>query len=93
MRAQNIISEENVNEIWDLFSNYANVVGKSCVASLDRIRENGYMLSPSSYIEREQVEQVDPAKVRERYFEALQEVTLAEEKIKRILSEGDILYG
>ena len=51
------------------------------------------MLSPSSYIEREQVEQVDPAKVRERYFEALQEVTLAEEKIKRILSEGDILYG
>ena len=93
LRAQNIISEENVNEIWDLFSNYANVVGKSCVASLDRIRENGYMLSPSSYIEREQVEQVDPAKVRERYFEALQEVTLAEEKIKRILSEGDILYG
>ncbi|MDR1581162.1 MAG: N-6 DNA methylase [Synergistaceae bacterium] len=87
-RAQNIMTEENVNEVFKLCSGYADVLEKSKVASLDEIRDKGHSLSVNSYIEKAQSETMSPAKVREQFYDALASAHAAEERFKKLLSEG-----
>ena len=87
-RAQNIMSEQNIADVYNLCANYEDVLEKVKIATLDDIREKGHSLSVSGYIEKAAKETVSPAEVRAAFFTALEDARTAEEKFKRLLVEG-----
>lgn len=87
-RAQNIMTEQNVEEVYKLCFDYVDVIEKVKIATIDDIRSKDYSLSVSGYIEKAARETVPPAEVRERFFAALEDVRVAEEKLKTLLAEG-----
>lgn len=87
-RAQNYMSEDDIQLVFNLYSNYKDEIEKVKVVSLDEIREKDYTLSVNTYIEKKEQEVVPPEVVRQNYFDALQEVKDAEEKMKELLIKG-----
>ena len=49
-KAQNILSEKNIDDIFDLFQKYDNIDGVTKIVSLDEIRENDHSLSIQKYV-------------------------------------------
>lgn len=88
LRAQNILTDENVEELFKLYTDYTDVVEYAKVATLDEIKEKGYTLSVNTYIEKKPVETKDPAEVRKEYFEAYNHVKECEDKLYGLLKEG-----
>jgi type I restriction enzyme M protein len=87
-RAQNIMTQENVNEIFTLCINYDNVLEKCRIATLDDIRSKDWSLSVSGYIEKAEKKTISPAKVREQFLNALSTAQKAELKFRTLLMEG-----
>lgn len=87
-RAQNIMTEQNVEDVYKLCSDYTDVLEKVKIASLDNIRGKDYSLSVSGYVEKAARETVSPAEVRKCFFAALENVRVAEGKLKTLLTEG-----
>lgn len=90
-RAQNIMSDEDVEQAFKLYQDYADVVGYSKVVTLEELEKNGYTLSVNTYIEKPPAPPMDPAKVRKDYFEALSNVKEYEERLYQLLKEGGYL--
>ena len=86
-RAQNIMTEQNVEDVYKLCSDYVDVIEKVKIAALDDIRSKDYSLSVSGYIDKSAGETVSPAVVRERFFAAFENVRVAEGKLKELLVE------
>ncbi|MBQ8678784.1 MAG: SAM-dependent DNA methyltransferase [Treponema sp.] len=93
MRAQNIMTEENIQEVFELYKKYEDVIEKVKVVNLDEIRQKDYSLSVSNYIEKKPEEAIDVEKVKKEYFEAVKEVQENEEKMKKLLIEGEFING
>ncbi|RKM56730.1 SAM-dependent DNA methyltransferase [Butyrivibrio sp. XB500-5] len=87
-RAQNYMSEDDIQLVFNLYSNYKDEIEKVKIVSLDEIRDKDYTLSVNTYIEKKEQEVVPPEVVRQSYFEALQEVKDAEQKMKELLIKG-----
>jgi type I restriction enzyme M protein len=88
-RAQNIMTDENVEEVFTLCTNYADVLEKCKIATLDDIRSKGWSLPVSGYIEKAARETISPAEVRKRFIAVLTAAQVAENKFKTLLrSEG-----
>jgi len=87
-RAQNIMTEKNIEDIYTLCANYEDVLEKVKIATLDDIRARDHSLSVSGYIEKAAKETISPAEVREKFFAALEIAHAAEDKFKRLLVEG-----
>ena len=87
-RAQNYMSEDDIQTVFNLYSNYKDVVEKVKIVSLDDIRDKDYTLSVNTYIEKKEQEVVSPEAVRKKYFEALKEVEEAENHLKELLVKG-----
>jgi len=87
-RAQNIMTDDNVNEVFTLCSECKDVLEKCKIATLDDIRSKEWSLSVSGYIEKAARETVSPAKVRAQFFSALEAAHAAEAKFKALLTEG-----
>lgn len=87
-RAQNFMSEDDIQKVFNLYSNYKDVLEYVRIVDLESIREKDYTLSVNTYIQKKEQEVVDPAVVRQRYFDALKEVKEAEEHMKKLLIEG-----
>lgn len=87
-RAQNFMSEDNIQTVFNLYSNYKDVIEKVKVVSLDDIREKDYTLSVNTYIEKKEQEVASPEEVRKKYFETLREVEKAEKHLKELLIKG-----
>lgn len=90
-RAQNIMTDADVDRVFDLYQGYADVTEYSAVVPLESIKEKGYTLSVNSYIEKTAVETESPAQVRQRFMNCLQAVKDAEEKLHALLQESDII--
>ena len=90
-RAQNIMTSENVDAVYQLYLDYGDVIDKSKVVTIEEIAEKDYTLSVTTYIEKTQQESTDPAIVRQRYFAAVQEVRAAEEHLKELLKKEGLL--
>ena len=90
-RAQNIMTAENVEAVYQLYRNYEDVVDLAKVVSLEEIAAKDYTLSVNAYIEKTQQETVDPAIVKQRYFAAVEEVREAEETLKELLRKEGLL--
>ena len=90
-RAQNIMSDEDVEQAFKLYQDYTDVVGYSKVVTLEELEKNGYTLSVNAYIEKPPAPPMDPAKVREKYFDALANVKECEDRLYQLLKEGGYL--
>jgi type I restriction enzyme M protein len=91
-RAQNIMTEENIGEVFKLCTDYADVIEKVKIASFEDIRKNGHSLSVSSYIEKAAMETIAPAEVRKQFYEALSTALAAEKRFKSLLIEGGYIH-
>lgn len=87
-RAQNIMTERNVEEVFNLYKEYKDVIEKSQIATMGDIRLNDYTLSVNSYIEKVPHETICPQEVKNAFFLALEEAIAAEDNFKRLLIEG-----
>lgn len=87
-RAQNIMTEKDVLEVFNLYKKYESVIEKSKIVSIEDIKAKEYTLSVNSYIEKAIVETICPKEVKKSFLTALDEVLAAEEKLKALLIEG-----
>lgn len=90
-RAQNIMTEENVEEAYALYTGYKDVVDRSRVVTIEEIAAKDYTLSVNTYIEKTKQETVDPAIVRQKFYEAVANVTAAEEHLKELLKKEGLI--
>ena len=91
-RAQNIMTDDDIQQVCDLYADYQDVIEKCKIVTLDDIKSKDYTLSVNSYIEKKQQETIDPAVVKKEFLEALSAVTTAEDKLKRLLVEGGYIH-
>jgi len=87
-RAQNIMTEADIQKVYDLYTAYEDVVEKVKVVTTDDVREKGYSLAINNYIDRKEQETVPPEEVRRQYFEAYNEMLQAEEKMRGLMLKG-----
>lgn len=87
-RAQNIMTEEDINKVYSLYTDYEDVIEKVKVATLQEIRDKDYTLAINNYIEKREAESVPPAEIRRQYFEAYEAMLEAEERMRQLLVEG-----
>ena len=87
-RAQNIMTEDDISNVFKLYTDYENVIEKVKVVTISDVREKDYTLAINSYIEKKEQETVLPAEVRRQYFEAFDEMLEAEKTMRNLLLEG-----
>ena len=61
--------------------------------TLADVEKGGYDLTVKRYIEKKPQEVVPPEVVRRNYFEILEKVRTAEDKMQRLLLEGGYISG
>ncbi len=85
-RAQNILSDDNVDELYGLYTAYTEEEDKSIVVTLEQIGEKGYDLSPNKYVTYHK-EAVRPyAEVLAEFKAAYQHMVEAEKKFRDIIN-------
>jgi type I restriction enzyme M protein len=87
-RAQNIMTENDVDTVYKLCADYRDVPEKAKVVPLDELRAKGHTLSVGVFIEKEAKETVSPAEVRADFIAAMETARTAEEKFKSLLYAG-----
>lgn len=92
-RAQNIMTEDDIQKVFNLYADYQDVIDYAKVVTLEDIDKAGYTLAVNSYIERTKAEDVPPEVVRKQYFEALERVQKAETHMKALLVAGGYIDG
>lgn len=92
-RAQNVISEENAQEMLDLYRTYEPVVEKCAIATLEDVRQEDYVLSANSYVERRREEVEPPAETRKRFYDLLEETRKSEDRLLELLKKGGYTDG
>lgn len=90
-RAQNIMTDENVEAAYKLYADYQDVIDLAKVVTIEEIAAKDFTLSVNSYIEKTQQEVVNPAVVRQRYFDAVEEVRAAEDNLLELLRKEGLL--
>ena len=90
-RAQNIMTDEDVEKAYKLYADYSDVISFSKVVTMEDLEKGGYSLSVNSYIEKPPAPPIDPKKVRREYFASLENVKSCEEKLFNLLREGGYL--
>ena len=87
-RAQKTLEPNNVDELFRLYTDYEDVIEKCKIVTLEELDECGNDLSVSKYIEKKQQEVVSPDVVKKNYYDTLQRVSEAENKMMKLLVEG-----
>lgn len=87
-RAQNIMTENDVNAAFKLYEDFIDVKDKAKVVTIQDLKEKGYTLSVNTYIEKTTQEAIDPAEVRRQFRAALDDAYEAEERLKQLLKDG-----
>ena len=90
-RAQNIMTEDDVNRVFKLYTDYQDVIDYAKVVTINEIKDKDYTLAVNTYIEKAKAETKDPAQVRAEFFVALEDVKVKEERMKQLLREGGYL--
>lgn len=91
LRAQNILTEENVDELYKLFCDYEDVIDKAKVVTIENVRDKDYTLSVNTYIDKKSTEAIDPKEVKRQYFEAVENVKVAEKRLRELLVKEGLL--
>lgn len=91
LRAQKIMTDDEIEEVFDLYKRYTDIIEKSKVVTIADIAAKDYTLAVNSYIEKEEQETVDPVVVRAHYFEAVENVKKAEAHLRELLVKEGLL--
>lgn len=86
-RAQNELSPENVQEIYQHYLDYADKEDISRVVTLQEIEEKDFMLAPNRYIRYHQEKQESYESVKARFDVAVKAVREAEEAFNRLMAQ------
>ena len=86
-RAQNILSQEDVDRIFQLYTDYKDVEDYAKVVTLDDVKTKGYNLSPNRYVDYHKEEVKPYAEVLAEFKAAIQAVKDAEAEFIRIMQE------
>jgi type I restriction enzyme M protein len=92
-RAQNMMTEQNVLDIYKLCTDYVDVIEKARVVTLDDLRDKDYTLSVNVYIEKASKETISPNEVKADFFAALKAVQDAEARLADQLIKGGYISG
>jgi len=87
-RAQNIMSNDDVEKAYKLYADYSDVVGYSKVVTLEEIKNHDYTLSVNTYVEKPEAEKINTEKVKQEYFAAVENVKECEERLYELLKKG-----
>ncbi|MCR5039526.1 MAG: type I restriction-modification system subunit M [Bacteroidales bacterium] len=85
-RAQNILSDDNVDELYRLYTAYADEEDKSIVVTLEQIGEKDYDLSPNKYVTYHKEEVRPYTEVLAEFKAAYQHMVDAEKKFRDIIN-------
>ena len=86
-RAQNILSQEDVDRIFQLYTDYKDVEDYAKVVTLDDVKAKEYNLSPNRYVDYHKEELKPYAEVLAEFKAAIQAVKDAEAEFIRIMQE------
>ena len=86
-RAQNILSQEDVDRIFQLYTNYKDVEDYAKVVTLEDVKAKEYNLSPNRYVDYHKEEVKPYAEVLAEFKAAIQAVKDAEAEFIRIMQE------
>lgn len=86
-RAQNILSQEDVDRIFQLYTDYKDVEDYAKVITLDDVKAKEYNLSPNRYVDYHKEEVKPYAEVLTEFKAAIQAVKDAEAEFIRIMQE------
>ena len=85
-RAQNILSPEDVDRLYNLYADYKDLEDYSKIVTLQEIADKDYNLSPNRYVDYHK-EAIRPyEEVKKEFIEALEDVKKAEEEFKKLIS-------
>lgn len=84
-RAQNIMTEENISEVFSLYQNYENVIDKCKIVNVSDLGET---LLPKAYIEKQSLKAVDPKLIKEQFSKNYSEMVEAEKMLRELLLKG-----
>lgn len=84
-RAQNILSQEDVDRIFQLYTDYKDVEDYAKVVTLDDVKAKEYNLSPNRYVDYHKEEVKPYAEVLAEFKAAIQAVKDAEAEFIRIM--------
>lgn len=87
-RAQNILTDADVDELYRLYTAYQDEEDKSRVVTLEEIEQKGYELSPNRYVNYHKEEVRPYADVLADFNKALQRMQTAEEAFRRIMNQA-----
>ena len=87
-RAQNIMTEADIQTVFDYYTSYEDVIEKVKVVTIADIREKDYSLAINNYIEKKEQETVPPEETRRQYLEAYDEMIKAESRMRELLLKG-----
>lgn len=87
-RAQNIMTDADIQRVYDLYTAYENKVELCKVVTVEDIKKAGYTLAVGSYIEKKKQAITPPSEVRKQYFAAVEDVRSAEARLKDLLVKG-----
>lgn len=87
-RAQNVMEDKDIDTVYELYKNYADVPEKSKVVTIQDIADHDWTLAVNNYIERKAIETISPAVVKQEFLQTLNEVKISEQKFKQLLVDG-----
>ena len=85
-RAQNILTDDNVDELFRLYESYNDEEDKSAVVDIEQIREKDFDLSPIRYIQYHKVEVKPYNDVLVDFKAAYQHMIDAERKFRELIN-------
>ena len=85
-RAQNILSDDDVDELYRLYTAYDEEEDKSIVVDIETISGKDYDLSPNKYVKYHKEEIKPYAEVLAEFKSAYQQMIDAEKKFRDILN-------
>ena len=85
-RAQNILSDDDVDELYRLYTAYGEEEDKSIVVTIEQIAQKGYDLSPNKYVTYHKEETKPYSEVLAEFKAAYQHMQEAEKKFREILN-------
>lgn len=84
-RAQNIMTDDDVEKVYELYLNYEDVVETSKIISNSEVKET---LLPKMYVDKKEIEDYDHKAINKLFIEKYDELLKSEMNTKNILIEG-----
>jgi len=91
-RAQNILTDENIETIYAYYTSYEDAPDYVKIATIADIREKDYKLSVNRYVEHTSEAIISAEEAKRNFYAAMDEVFAAEDKLKQLLKEGGYLH-